>query len=365
LVTGAQGFIGRYLVSHWLSRESDVAILGVGRSPDSGEAFTHSLGEGARARAPLPRPLRRDLDDRRYGYESIDLRSSTRVAHLVQNFRPDIVVHLAGSLRDDPLNRLIGSNVQATAGLIDGIGLSGTRPHRVVIASTGGVYGPFNPAALPLHETSPCEADELYAATKRASEHIARALARRHRLPLITGRIFNVVGPGQDERHFCGSLCGQLARTPAGQEASLKVGSLEATRDFVDVRDVARALTIITLAGAVDTTYNIASGVETPMHEVLRMVVNMYGGGRSVRLERQPWRQPGVARHYADIGRLRGLGYEPSLSLAQSLVDTLGYYEAVGLAPSGLVAKVGDNAAWQAVRGDADVRAGRSDKKPH
>jgi nucleoside-diphosphate-sugar epimerase len=137
----------------------------------------------------------------------------------------------------------------------------------------------------------------------------------------------------------------------------LKVGPLEATRDFVDVRDVARALTVITLAGAVDTTYNIASGAETPMHEVLRMVVNMYGGG-SVRLEHQPWRPPGVARHYADIGRLRGLGYEPTLSLAQSLVDTLRYYEAVGLAPSGLAAKVWhENNARQGVSGDANVSA--------
>jgi GDP-4-dehydro-6-deoxy-D-mannose reductase len=288
------------------------------------------------------------------------------VALLVQHFRPELVLHLAGSLRDDPVDRLIKSNVRATAGLIDGIGLSGARPPRVVIASTGGVYGPFDPAALPLHETSQCEPDELYAATKRASEQIARALARRHRLPLIIGRIFNVVGPGQDERHFCGSLCGQLARTPTGQEAVLRVGPLEATRDFVDVRDVARALTFITLAGAVDTAYNIASGVETPMHEVFRMVVKMYGGGGSVRLERQPRRPAGVARHYADIGRLRGLGYKPTLSLAQSLVDTLGYYESIGLAPSGLVAKVGrDNDVRQAVSGDADVRAGRSDQEAH
>jgi nucleoside-diphosphate-sugar epimerase len=61
--------------------------------------------------------------------------------------------------------------------------------------------------------------------------------------------------------------------------------------------------------------------------------VNMYG--RGVRLERQPW-PTGVLRHYADIGRLRGLGYEPTLSLTQSLLDTLGYYESVGEAPSEL-----------------------------
>ncbi len=328
LVTGAQGFVGRYLVAHWLSADRRDELLGVGRSPADVDHFPHRLGAGG-CRAPLPPALRESLCDARYAYEPLDLRSADDVAAMLRDFRPHIVVHLAGALRDEPLECLIASNIAATAGLLEGIGVSGAPAPRVVLGSSGGVYGPLSPAVLPLREDAACDSAELYSVTKRAAEQVARALARTHRIALVIGRIFNVVGPGQDERHFCGRVCGQLARTPAGEEAVLDLGALHPSRDFVDVRDVARGLMLAAEHGVGGTAYNIASGVDTQMADVLRLAVALSGRTYRMRPGRRPARREEIARHWADVSRLRELGFGVAHPLAVSLRDCLAYYDSV------------------------------------
>src|SRR5688572_20546353 len=107
LITGAQGFVGRYAVAQFLSGGEGMTVVGVGRSRQLSQSFTHYIQwNGVRRRAPLPHPLATALLSDRYRYVQLDIRSQSRLNELIKEVRPSIILHLAGALRDEPVSRL-------------------------------------------------------------------------------------------------------------------------------------------------------------------------------------------------------------------------------------------------------------------
>ncbi len=328
LITGAQGFLGRYLAAHWLAAEPDAIILGLGRSPALPDTFTHVVQWGnAALPAPLPPSLAQTLTTPRYTYRATDIADGSVLAREIREFRPGIVVHLAAALRDDPPDRLVSTNIGGVVSLIGALRESGVVPRKVVLGSSGSVYGSEPGREPPFGEEVRCFPVDPYAVTKRAAEELGRLLAEAASLPVVWGRIFNPVGAGQDERHLCGWLGRQIAEAGAGlRPATVEVGPLESTRDYIDVRDVAAALRVLAARGQPGRTYNVASGRETSGEDVLATLVGLGGLPTPVDVVRRPARRGDVARSFADTGRLAALGYRPSHSLRDSLADVLAYY---------------------------------------
>jgi GDP-4-dehydro-6-deoxy-D-mannose reductase len=266
LVTGARGFVGRHLVAQIREADGGAEIVGTGRS-------------------------------------HFPLRDTAGLRRLIGEWRPDCVFHLAAATHSAAEPDLIETNVAGTASLMTA--LSGSHA-RVVLASSGSVYG--DPERLPIAETHPCRPRDVYGATKLAAERIAGDR-------VVVARIFNVVGPGQDETHVCGRLAAQLA----SGATRIEVGPTDTTRDFIDVRDVASALFLLAERGRAGETYNVAGGRETSIQAVLSELIRIYGA--TVEIVRRDGVPAGVHRHVADIARLRQLGFTPSFSLADSLRD--------------------------------------------
>lgn len=330
LVTGAQGFIGRYTIAHWLAASEEDLVVGLGRSPAKEDCFTHEVHWGDRALdAPLPPPLGRALDTDRYRYVPVDLCRRSQLIELLRELQPTIVLHLAASLRDDPPDQLVRNNVGATVSLLEGICGAEIPLPRVVLGSTGGVYG--DPGeALPISEDHPANPVDFYSASKKSAEDIGRILARQRDIPVLWARIFNPLGPGQDERHLAGWLACQVAAISAGlKPPRLECGPLVTTRDFVDVRDVGRALKILAERGELGAAYNVGSGRETPVRDVLNETLRLAELPRPVKLVTLPGRPADVPRHVADIGRLRALGFEPEHDVSRSITDVLSYYRQI------------------------------------
>jgi nucleoside-diphosphate-sugar epimerase len=312
LIAGAQGFLGRHLAARILEEERDAEIVGIGRSAAADRFFTHAAGA---RRAPLPPKLLVTLDGR-YRYRQLPLCDSASLRQLICEFRPHRVFHLASALHTAPERDLIETNIEGTASLMGALEGSDAL---LIVGSSASVYG--EPAAVPIAEFAPCNPIDLYGTTKLAAEHIARIKAMQMGLGWITARIFNVVGPGQSEAHVCGRLAAQLAsRRPA-----LEVGSLDATRDFIDVRDVAAALLLVANRGERGGTYNIASGHETPIHFILSELIRI--SGLTVAITSRNDLPRGVRRHVADVSRLKGLGFVPAYSLGESLRDLFRYQQ--------------------------------------
>lgn len=328
LITGAQGFVGRYLAAHLLSADGDAEVLGIGRSRQSDDRFTHTIHCGTtRLAAPLPDELKIIFCDKRYHYAAADLKNRLRMNQVLTAFRPQVVIHLASALRDDPPDSLFKINVEGTMRLIEAIAESRIDPPKLIIGSSGGVYGSPSTEDLPLKEDAPCNPIDLYSISKLAAEQAAQALARLYNIPMISARLFNLVGPGQDERHAGGKFASKLAAIAGDQlPPIIEVGALATTRDFIDVHDAARALCLLVESGVPDTTYNIASGIETRIDTLLAMTLRIANLTGSVEIRTTEQRAADIPRHFADIQRLKALGFAPRYSLNRSLADLFRYY---------------------------------------
>lgn len=325
LVTGAQGFIGRYVCAAWRTRHPDDVIVGVGRSPAC-PTFTHTVTWAGRPRAaPLPREVATILEDPGYTYRSLDLNDRAALDALLRETRPARVVHMAAALMGDAPADLAASNVAASTVLMEALAAHDPRVP-VVLGSSGSVYG--RPTALPIDEDQPCAPLYPYARSKLAAEQAAVRVAVVVGTPLVRARIFNPVGAGQDERHLAGHLASQCAAIIAGlAPPQVGFGPLSASRDFVDVRDVADALCVLA-ERAVPGAYNVGRGVETTGQEVWETlrVLAMARGMPEVEVATQPPRPVDVPRLFGSIARLRALGHRPVVSLEEGLASTLDWY---------------------------------------
>jgi GDP-4-dehydro-6-deoxy-D-mannose reductase len=329
LITGAQGFLGRYLVAHLLKADAGCRVVGLGRSPRNDDSFTHHILLGQQnAQAPLTRELRSAAEDGRYTYVQADLSQMAQLVGTLREVRPQVVFHLASALRDDPVDILFQTNVVGSVRLLEAVAAAQLGDPNVVLASSGGVYGIPLPGSLPLSEDAVCRPNDYYSISKLSSELATNLISKHSRVPIVTGRVFNVVGPGQDERHVCGRIISQLAAIEAGSSGAVRIGALETTRDFIDVRDVAAALAVLGERGVHGETYNVASGNEVSIEQVLKLSLEVAGLSGKVEVVHLPGRPADIPRHFGSKKRLSALGCEPRLSLRESLADILDYYRA-------------------------------------
>lgn len=279
LVTGAQGYVGRYLTRELLDRAPDATVIGVGRSAHEGDVVA------------------------RYGYERADVADTSRMREVFERYRPERIFHLAAAARDASRADVTRTDVLGTVSLLDAVvAIDGYRP-RVVIGSSGGVYGALDDDQLPASESAPCVPVDIHGASKLAAEHMSRIVGERHGVCVVAARIFNVIGPGQDGY-------GRLAARLRPGDGEIRVGNLGATRDFIDVRDVASALAFIGERGACGEAYNISSGDEMSASGTV-------AGDGSLQ------QMPRVPRYYGDVTRLRELGFVPRHRVEDTLRDLI------------------------------------------
>jgi GDP-4-dehydro-6-deoxy-D-mannose reductase len=168
------------------------------------------------------------------------------------------------------------------------------------------------------------------------AEGIARHSAAGCGVPVAVVRIFNVVGPGQNERHVAGRIAAQFAAAKSGMRRNLELGYLHCTRDFIDVRDVAQGLIIAAVRG--EGTLNIGSGCERNVEELVNEFSRASGLDipRTIRTEIPT----GGERSVADIRRMRALGFAPTFCLRASIEDIWAYYGALWHLSGGILSCV-------------------------
>ncbi|MDQ2681433.1 MAG: GDP-mannose 4,6-dehydratase [Candidatus Eremiobacteraeota bacterium] len=295
LVTGASGFVGRYLTA--ALRETGDEVLTAGTQRD-GKDFV---------------PI--DLADQPSLLSAIDLAQPDVIYHLAaQTFVPDSL---------EAPNATYDANILGTARLLQAVrdwrDRSGKNP-RILFTSSAEVYGRREPSEFPLLESLDTRPANPYAASKAAAESIALAEARSYGMDVIVTRAFNHIGPGQSDQFVVASFAAQLAKIVAGEKPLLYVGNLQAQRDFLDVRDVVTAYVALAKDARSGEVYNVCSGTVISISEILRQLITAARVAVEVREDATRMRPADVPVFYGSNQKLRELtGWSPKVPLARSL----------------------------------------------
>jgi GDP-4-dehydro-6-deoxy-D-mannose reductase len=259
---------------------------------------------------------------------AVDVTDPLAVRGAVELAQPDAVAHLAAQAfvpasLDDPA-RTLAINATGTLHVLDavrGLAADGGAMPRVLVVSSADVYGAQPPDAFPLRETSPALPRNPYAASKVAAEGLAQAYARSYGVDAVVTRAFNHIGPGQDERFAVAAFAAQIARVAAGGDPLVLVGNLDASRDFLDVRDVCDAyVALLEGGGEAGEIYNVCSGTATTMKEILRQLVLLARVPVEVREDPARMRPADVPVSVGDASKLRrATGWAPRIPLPAAL----------------------------------------------
>jgi GDP-4-dehydro-6-deoxy-D-mannose reductase len=302
LVTGASGFVGRHLVA--ALREDGAEVFASGGPHD----------------APAPSPAI-DLSDGTTIRNALDSARPTHVFHLAaQTFVPDSLASPEATYRAN----VIGTALVAQA-IRDYAAASQTMP-RLLFTSSAEVYGARAPQDFPLQEMLDLRPANPYAASKAAAEAIVQGEVRSFGLDAIVARAFNHIGPGQSDRFVVPAFASQLARIAHGAPPVLLVGNVDAARDFLDVRDVARAYVALARSGERGEVYNVCSGNAVTIRDVLRELVTIAHVPVEIREDPARLRPSDVPLFVGSAQKLRErTGWTPEIALGRSLRDV---YEA-------------------------------------
>jgi UDP-glucose 4-epimerase len=309
LVTGGAGFIGSHIAEAYLREGWEVVVL-----DDLSRGHEANVPQGTRlVRADIRSPEARQLaatgrfDVVNHQAAQIDVRVSVD--------RPAFDSHI---------------NVVGFVNLLEGAGEGGVK--RVIFASSGGVvYG--DPETIPTPETAPKLPVSPYGVSKLAGEYYLRALAALRGFTGIAMRYANVFGPRQDPKSEAGVVSIFVSRLLAKQPLTV-YGDGRQTRDYVFVKDVARANVLASTLSAVPAkngdvdapAFNIATSVQRSVLDLTSSVGNVLG--QKPTLDFAPARAGELVRSALDVSKAkRVLGWSPQYQFEDGLRELVDWFK--------------------------------------
>lgn len=288
LVIGAAGLIGRAVLAE-AERSGLVANAVVGRaSPAVSEAHVLRLSPGT------VDPLARVLD----------------------GLQPDAIVNCAGRTSGDP-DELWHANVGSVAALLEGMRVAAPDA-RLVHLGSAAEYAEVPDGKT--DEDAPLVASTPYAAAKVEASRLVGDAAESG-LDTVVARVFNPIGPGMPVTGLPGRAARLFREAAATGAAEIELGPLDAVRDYVDLRDIARAVHILAFEPHLaHRVYNVGSGRPTVVRDLVGMIADRAGfTGEILESAAASPRSPGVGYQVADTGRIRSTGWMPVVELGDSV----------------------------------------------
>lgn len=252
LLTGADGFVGKHVRLAATSAGHDVVSI-------SGPASSVTTG----------------------GHR-LDIRDSSQVNLLLSRIGSsiDVVLHLAGQSSvhrswNDP-GETVAINTVGTLNMWKA-SLQWRVPHFIFVSSSE-VYGTNAKRGVLLPEDTPISPVNPYGISKATAEAVLSLTAANTQTCLTILRTFNHIGPGQDSSFVVPTFVQQLAAVRTHAAPVIHVGNLGAVRDFLDVRDVAKAyVRVIESPPSANGVFNLCSGVPRSIESLLAALVRESG----------------------------------------------------------------------------------------
>lgn len=303
LVIGGAGFVGRYLIDALVRSGYETHATTLAGVPIA-------AGNGVTA-------------------HDLDITDPEAAECLLQALKPDRIFHLAAqsSVRLSWEKPRLTTEVNAVGAvnLFEGI-RKACPAARTVVVGSGEEYGKIDYQAS-VRETQPPQPSNLYALTKLFQERLAQLYSEAYGLNFVMTRSFNHFGPYQTEQFVVADFCSQVAAIERGErEPIIRVGNLDAYRDFTDVRDVVRAYLLLAEKGERGEVYNVGSGTCLRIGDILEIILSLSSKKIEVKIDERKFRPIDVPKIMADVSKLKALGWEPKIPVRETIENTLDFY---------------------------------------
>ena len=320
LITGGAGFIGSHLVRLLVKKYPEIEVFNIDKLTYAGNL------ENLKDIENLPN----------YHFLRADITDSELMNNLFQEYNFDAVIHLAAESHvdrsiTDPLS-FIKTNVIGTMNLLNSAKDIWQKDYEGKLfyhISTDEVYGSLGETGF-FTEDSPYDPNSPYSASKASSDHFVRAYGETYGLPYIISNCSNNYGPNQFPEKLIPLFINNIM-----EEKKLPVyGDGKYTRDWLFVKDHARAIDLILHEGILSETYNIGGFNEWRNIDLIQALCKIMDGklnrkpGESAKLISFVKDRPGHDKRYAiDATKInKSLGWEPSLEFEEGLSETVDWY---------------------------------------
>lgn len=320
LITGGAGFIGSHVVRLFVTSYPHYRIINL-------DALTYAGNlENLRDIEHAPN----------YSFEKVNLLDTTELERVFSEYAPDGVIHLAAESHVDrsilsPFD-FVYTNVVGTVNLLNAAKKAWVGAYEGKLfyhVSTDEVYGALGDTGLFTEET-PYDPHSPYSASKASSDHFVRAYHDTFGLPVVVTNCSNNYGPN----HFPEKLIPLMIHNVINKKPLPVYGDGLYTRDWLFVKDHARAIDLVFHKGKVGATYNIGGFNEWKNIDLVKLLCRLMDEklgrtpGESEGLITYVKDRPGHDRRYAiDATRInRELGWSPSVTFEEGLSQTIDWY---------------------------------------
>jgi GDP-4-dehydro-6-deoxy-D-mannose reductase len=306
-ITGISGFVGSHLARH-LGEKGGYEIFGT------------VFGD--------TRPLPGIASENLFQLNLLDREATREAVHKIQ---PHYVAHLAALSSpaqsfNDP-RKTLTNNIEAQINVLDGLREVDV-VEKILIIGSGDEYGMVAEEHNPIHEQVPLKPLNPYAVSKIAQDYLGLQYFLSFGLPVVRLRPFNHTGAGRPDVFVESNFAKQVALIEAGkQEPVVKVGNLEAVRDFSDVADMVRAYGLALEKGEGGEVYNLGSGKGVKIADLLDTLLSYID--TEVRIEQDPQRMrpSDTPKIICDASKFSLLtGWKTEIDFSDTLKSVLDYW---------------------------------------
>jgi len=264
--------------------------------------------------------------------KAVDILNFEGIKNYIKEIEPDYIYHLAALVSPSESfknpQETITNNIGGQVNILQAVKELKFLQTKILVVSSAEVYGAVEKKYLPTNEDAPLRPRSPYAVTKIAQDFLGLQYFLSEQIQCIRVRPFNHIGPHQAPYFAVPSFAKQIAQIEKGKkEAVLRVGNLEAKRDFTDVRDVVRAYVLLMEKGEIGDVYNVGRGKSYKIEDVLNQLLEL--SSQKIIVEKDPSlvRPSDIPELLCDYSKLnKATGWKPEITLEISLKDTLDYW---------------------------------------
>ncbi|OEL01085.1 NAD-dependent dehydratase [Staphylococcus succinus] len=304
LITGGAGFIGSHLTEYFNEQNYEVFVL-------------DNLKTGYRSNVSF-------IDDSHF--INNDVTNTQFITELIKKEQFDYVIHLAAvvsvveTIKDPILSQSV--NIESTLNILESNRQYNENLKKFIFASSAAVYG--NTEDLPKKVATFIDPESPYAIEKYAAEQYTKLYNKLFNMPTTSLRFFNIYGPRQDPSSPYSGVLSIMNEKFQNDDTFTFFGDGEQTRDFVYIKDLVQAVTIVlNNESSNGRIYNLGNGNQISLLQIFNTFKKLYN--KTINHNFSDTRSGDIKHSYAQIEELTSLGYKPKYDVEDGLKAYVNY----------------------------------------